>query len=172
MNQIVPPPKTGRQSPTLSDGNALLERRWLVLIRLVWATLVVFVLIVFAASLPTYVALMQTVCSPTGCVTGQLTTNSVRTLAGRGLSLSEYAIFKLIIALISALVWFTVALVIAWRKSSDWMALLVALFLVAQGSHATTNVLELSSSAWQVPSQLVQSLAFLLLILIFSLFPY
>ncbi|SRR6266849_6397987 len=171
MNQIVPPPKTGRQSPTLSDGNALLERRWLVLIRLVWATLVVFVLIVFAASLPTYVALMQTVCSPTGCVTGQLTTNSVRTLAGMGLSLSEYAIFKLIIALISALVWFTVALVIAWRKSSDWMALLVALFLVAQGSHATTNVLELSSSAWQVPSQLVQSLAFLLLILIFSLFP-
>jgi len=142
-----------------------------VLIRLVWATLVVFVLIVFAASLPTYVALMQTVCSPTGCVTGQLTTNSVRTLAGMGLSLSEYAIFKLIIALISALVWFTVALVIAWRKSSDWMALLVALFLVAQGSHATTNVLELSSSAWQVPSQLVQSLAFLLLILIFSLFP-
>jgi hypothetical protein len=61
--------------------------------------------------------------------------------------------------------------VLAWRKSNDWMALLVALMLIMQGADSVTNTVAGSHSIWQFPAQLVNFLAFALLFLVFALFP-
>jgi hypothetical protein len=53
----------------------------------------------------------------------------VQQLHSIGLTLDFYVAFSLTIEIIFALGYFTVAAVIFWRKSDDWMALLVALFL-------------------------------------------
>jgi hypothetical protein len=51
------------------------------------------------------------------------------------------------------------------------MALLVALLLVIQGAFAATYVLEATPSAWQRPAQFVDYTNYVLVVLVFSLFP-
>jgi hypothetical protein len=64
-----------------------------------------------------------------------------------------------------------VGAIIAWRKSNDWMALLVAFWLVLQGSTTATLIVSSSQSSWQWPALLLNNLAFLFLELVFFLFP-
>jgi hypothetical protein len=82
-----------------------------------------------------------------------------------------YAIFLLVLGILVALVWFLVALLIFWRKSTDWMALLVSFMLVLQGVGTTIYPLDAIHSIWLLPAVIVDMLSFLLLFLVFSLFP-
>jgi hypothetical protein len=66
---------------------------------------------------------------------------------------------------------FVVASVIVWRKSDDWMALLVALALMAGGTQMVPYLLETGRSAWQLPAITVNTLDFVLLFLLFAIFP-
>jgi hypothetical protein len=45
-----------------------------------------------------------------------------------------------------------VGLVIFWRRSDDWMALLVSLMLVLFGAADATHVLAESQTLWQTPA--------------------
>src|SRR5437763_1830564 len=78
-----------------------LQGRWLALLRLAWAGLSIFALIVFIASVSEYVTSQQQS------------------------SLTGYTVFFVALGLLVALVWFSVAGLIFWHKSDDWMALLV-----------------------------------------------
>jgi hypothetical protein len=79
------------------------------------------------------------------------------------------------------LVWSVVGAIIAWRKSNDWIALLVAILLVTTGisgqnvpdlSHLSTPTpLVDSTSPWFVPTVVVSFLAAFLYLLTFLLFP-
>jgi len=82
-----------------------------------------------------------------------------------------YAVFILALGIFVALVWFIVAVMIFWRKSNDWLALLVSLMLVLQGANTTVNSLQIIPSVWQVPSSVLALVAFDLLFLVFCLFP-
>src|SRR6266568_3612853 len=82
-----------------------------------------------------------------------------------------YAVFILALGIFVALVWFIVAVLIFWRKSNDWLALLVSLMLVLQGANTTVNSLQIIPSVWQVPSSVLALVAFDLLFLVFCLFP-
>ena len=105
------------------------------LARVVWVALGVFTLSIFIFSLPAYFAQLQTVCVDVGCVYtyGQLTPGTAQALQNLGFSIGGYAASILALAIASALVSFGVASVLFWRRSDDWMAMLVSLLLVTFG---------------------------------------
>lgn len=119
-----------------------LSGRLLTLVRGTWIVLVTLILSVYVISLSWYFGLLNTVCQPALCVTDwQLTPNALHSLQIFGFSIHDYAVYILTLTIISSLVYFTVALVLFWRKSYDWMALLVGLFLMTLNtSSITTNV--------------------------------
>src|SRR2546428_5150916 len=131
----------------LRSRSTRLQGPWLAFLRLAWAVLSVLALILFFVSLPVYFASQQK------------------------LYAVGYAVFILALGIFVALVWFIVAVMIFWRKSNDWLALLVSLMLVLQGANTTVNSLQIIPSVWQVPSSVLALVAFDLLFLVFCLFP-
>ncbi len=165
------PKRVAPRSVQTRELGTRLEGYRLLVGRASWVTLVVFTLGVFSTGIPAYVTQLQVVC--TGCGYGnlQLTPESVRALHALGLSIGGYATVEAVVAIISAFIWFVVAVVIAWHRSSDWMALLVALMLVMVGATSITGKVTSASLAWQVASVVSSTLALFTLFLTFSLFP-
>ncbi len=145
---------------------------WLLLMRIAWGTLSLFALGVFMASLPGYTAFLHMVCSSAVCTSGQLSPEVARTFQSLTLSLEQYTAGSVVLTVLSACVWFAVAGVIAWRKSDDWMALLVALMLVLLGTTGIMSAEAESHLIWRFPAQVVDFLAFQALFLVFCLFPH
>ena len=95
---------------------ARLYGRWLLLARGVWITLVVLTLVIFFASLPVYLALLQTLCTGPACANEALLTPSqAGVLTGMGLSLGTYAAFTVALTLALVVVCVVVSTLIAWR---------------------------------------------------------
>jgi hypothetical protein len=171
----VNPPSTSMQAvPNIdlrSDKNTLLHGHWLIVARITWIACVVLTLVIFFACLPVYVAQLETICSGAACAYRQLSPEQATTLQAFGLSLGSYAAYNVILDIISAIVFFAVSVVIFWRKSDDWMALLFTLSLVLIGTLFVTETVEASHSVWSTPALLLNELAFVLLYVIASLFP-
>jgi hypothetical protein len=162
--------KAGSATP-LHTTDTRLRGRWLVLARAAWALLSSGTLLAFAFSLPAYVTLLQTVCTGTGCLPGQPTPDTEATLHGLGLSLGSYVTFSLVLTLVSMLLACTMSSLLAWRKSNDWLALLVALMLIMFGTANIISASELSHSAWHFPAMLLNTFHFATIFLVCSLIP-
>src|SRR6266571_1431052 len=150
-----------------------LQGRWIVLARGLCIALVVLTLANFFASLPVYLALLQTPCAGTACAvsSAQLSPGQVGALKGIGLSLGDYAAFMVALTFAQVVVCLVVSTVIVWRRSHDRMALLVALMLVTYGPVNATSTVLASPSPWQVPNACLNFLASALVVLVFLLFP-
>jgi hypothetical protein len=72
-------------------------------------------------------------------------------------------------------VWFAVGAIIFWRRSDDWMALLVSLFLVAFGTVTVdptdAHALVSFQPAWWLPVRGVEIVGAICVVLFFLLFP-
>src|SRR6266516_8183941 len=91
MNVQDAPAKTRKRSQALDTH---LHGRWLLLARGLWITLVVLTLAIFFASLPVYIAQLQTPCAGMACaLSQQLSPGQVGALTGIGLSLGDYAAY-------------------------------------------------------------------------------
>ena len=153
-------------------SSARLHGRWLLLARGVWLTLVALTLAIFFASLPMYLAQLQTPCAATACGYGVLLTpGQVGVLKGIGLSPSHYAAYTVALTLASVVVCLVVSTLIVWRRSDDRMALFVALMLVTLGPTSATSTVLAIPSPWQLPNACLSFLALALIVLVFSLFP-
>jgi hypothetical protein len=88
-------------------------------------------------------------------------------------SIGGYATFTLAIVIASALVSFGVAGVLFWRRSDDWMVMLVSLFLVTFGANIIAQGLLTASrqTAWYWPLDILTLLGWLALNLLLYLFP-
>src|SRR6266516_3725131 len=148
-----------------------LHGRWLLLARGLWITLVVLTLTIFGASLPVYIAQLQTPCAGSVCWYTQLSPEQAGTLKGMGLSLGDYTAYTVALTLASVGVCLVVSTLIVLRRSDDRMALLVALTLVTFGPLIATNAVSASLSPWRVPNECLAFLALSLLVLVFLLFP-
>src|SRR5712691_13452262 len=152
-----------------SHSYARLQGRWLLLARGIWITLVVLTLTIFFASLPEYVAQLQTPCAGV-CTYQKLYAEQVEMLKGFGFSPGDYATYTITLTLAIMVACLVVSTLIVWRRSDDRMALLVALMLVTFGPiYVTSSVL--TSSPLQIPNECLYFLAFSLLVLVFLLFP-
>ena len=153
---------------------AHLHGRWLVLARLSWVALVVLTLAIYFASLPVYLAQLQTICIGTFgtvCTYLQLTPDQAEALKGFGLSPGDYAVYTFALTLANLVMCLVVSTLIVWRRPDDRMALLVALALVTFGPISTTSSVSTSPSPWQVPNECLYFLAGALFALVFLLFP-
>jgi len=121
--------------------------------------------------LPAYYTLLQTVCTGATCAIWQPTPGSALAIQKLGFSVGAYATFTLVLTIAVAIVCLAVGAVIFWRRSDDWMALLVALGVVALGTVNVAGVLQASYSPWQVPAIVLNVLSDGMVFLVFSLFP-
>ena len=127
----------------------------------------------FAVAVPLRWRELATLCSGAACADGQLTPESARALKARGLPAGFPAAYTLGLEVSAAVMFFTAGLLVYWRRSSERIALVVALALVLFG--ATYNsVLEALATRYGVlatPVALLENLAFVLFFVCFYLFP-
>src|SRR6266568_2491080 len=160
------PPRRGRWR-----GLRAAQGTWIMLARGLWISLVIFTLAIFGASLPVYLAQLQTPCAGSACAYQQLSPEQVEVLKGLGFSPSDYATYTIALTLASMVVCFLVSTLIVWRRSDDRLAVLVALMLVTFGPLSATISVSASPSPWRVPAACLAFLALALFVLVFLLFP-
>jgi hypothetical protein len=172
-------PLSMSSADTRSEHHTQLGGTWLILARTVCVALFGFCLTVFFAELPGSFTQLHVVCESSDCVLWQLTPTSVLALRQVGLTVESYAIFSIALSIFFVLVWSTIGAIIAWRKSNDWMALLVAILLVTAGVSGQiffdlnylSTLLVASSSPWFVPTTVISCLGCFLFLPTFLLFP-
>ncbi len=153
-------------------ANTRLSGSRLILARVTWIAVVTLIVALFLVMLPAYYTFLQTVCTGATCGPTQPTPDSAQGIQKLGLSLGAYATFTLALTIASELLCIAVSAVIFWRKSDDWMALLVALGGVALGILYVTFTLQGSHSAWQVLAIVLTVLGNGAFFLVGSLFPH
>ena len=168
--QLASTPTTGNDERP-DEVRTRLHGRWLVLAWAAWVVLSSGTLLAFALSLPVYLTLLQTVCTGTGCVPGQPAPDSEATLHGLGLSVGSYLTLTLVLTLASMLLACMISGLLVWRKPKDWLALLVALMFIMEGTGNIIYTLELSHTAWHFPAIFLFALIMGTVFLVFSLFP-
>jgi hypothetical protein len=139
---------TWNASPQIGAGTTRLDGRRLALARVAWAIVFVGMLASFAFGIPAYLASLSRAC-PDVC---SFTEPQAAALASVGITLDTFAWISMTLACIIVLISTTLALILFWRRSNDWMVLLVSLFLVAYPilnlGTTTTQTIDLTSPAW------------------------
>jgi hypothetical protein len=107
------------------------RRRWLTVVRSVWLLLFALNLIWFAMALAVQVAAIQHPCAHPTC---PITAAQAQSLSRLGISLGTIAVDTVGIPLVALLAGSVVALLLFLRRSDDWFALLVGLFLLYPGT--------------------------------------
>lgn len=146
----------------------------LVLARVLWIVVVVLVVGLSFASIPSYFASLHHILNTTDTpdLGGQLTPSSgVQELQAAGLSLDFYARFSVLLTLVFLFVSVAVGFVIFWRRSDDRMALLASFTLVLFAPTISTTNLDTLPAGWMLLIQSVHFLGEVCLGMFFYLFP-
>ena len=157
-----------------SDRDTRLQGRRLILAWIFWGIVAIFELATLVDSLTGTVSQLQVLCT-SSCTNLQLSAAGVSTLQHAGLSLGDYIAFYLAVTLLSTLLCYAVAAFLLWRRSNDWMALLISLMLMSFGPGILSNGVRFSQ--WFGPavaghvSSLFDGITFAVLVLAFFLFP-
>jgi len=150
-----------------------LHGSWLKAARGGWVLLTLLLLVIAIASQPaSLTALHQPCMAETADCNGQglLTASQIQALHEFGLDLSTYAWSRIVTTGFSALLSFVMGGLLFWRRSDDWMVLLVALLFASLGAAIATNALQFGSSWWTTLENavfLIQSLAILFTLALF-----
>lgn len=143
-----------QRPPDMSAADTRLRGIWLALARLTWVALAGLALLQFGAGIPArYVDLLTT----NGQDRSTWTAAAYHAaLAQLGLSPSFVAAYNVALAVAVAMGSCAVAAVIVRRRSDDWLALFISLFLLTLGTGLTgiTPALVQSQTPWRVPFQI------------------
>ena len=131
-------PKFNRPTEFDSDLNApppvVPGERWLFLARVGWLVVVVLALGLFFGSIPEQYRSLINFDDP------DLAPGTARAgLEAAGISTGFYAMYLLLLNVPSAMVWAGVGVVIFWRRSDNWMALLTSLCLILFGTFSLND---------------------------------
>jgi len=152
------------------ESDTRLHGRWLVIARVVWIALAVVALALFGASIPLVFNELRTI----GTGVWQLSPREARALEQLGLSVSSYAAYWMVMLIVFVLGFAIVAGVIFRRKSDDWMALFVSLFLLISGTMMVTAVpvpTTMLQDVWYFSFKIVEDLSFIFFLPFFFVFP-
>ncbi len=131
------------QSGPSDTNDTRLHGRWLLVARVSWIVLTLFLVILNAVMIPRYDALLQATCQPgPQCFAPQLTASDRTILHQLGLSLGFMAAYQVALDVISVLVCCALGALIFWRKSADRMALFCAFMLVLFSGAGFTSILQ------------------------------
>ncbi|MFQ5593212.1 MAG: response regulator [Anaerolineae bacterium] len=98
---------------------------------------------------------------------------NLRPLTQYGLSVDFVALYFSALDIILVLAWFATGVLIFWRKSEDWMGLLVSLAVLTMGVMPTDSIEVLNDAqpAWRLPVFFVLSLTAVSFLMVCYLFP-
>lgn len=156
-----------REAPVMAQRATQRQQR-LRLTRAGWLILVAASLSLAIAMLPAAFAAYQVVCATNGC---QLTPEQAHSLSRVGVSITTYAVFNISVDILYLLASCVLAAIIFWRASDNWMALLVALLLVALAAVLIASSLEYTDQSWGIAAAVIDKIGLALALLIFALFP-
>jgi hypothetical protein len=149
-----------RSQEPASGADPRLHGRWLLLARVIWGAVVVLVLTLFIASIPSsYATLLK-----------QIPHDFPRQLEALGLSVDFVALYVVALNIAFACCYVAVAGVLFWHKSDDRMVLFASFTLVTFVITFSQTVSSLPQ-AWQLPVQFVNFLGSVCIGLLFYLFP-
>jgi hypothetical protein len=157
-----------------SETDTQLHGYKLILARTVWVVIAVLAVALLVADIPPGFAQQLTVCTKSLCQNQQATPDMVRALHSSGLSLQFYALYLTTLSIITVSIFLAIAVIIAWRKSRDWMGLLVSLTLIIIGTVTFTDYQQLAAAYHPIillPGDLLQFLQNTLPLLVGYLFP-
>jgi hypothetical protein len=109
---------------------------WLKIAQVMWIVIVSLIMVLFAAGLVIGLDQLHTTCTGSACNPSQLNPAEEALNRQLGFSLGFYAWFTTIVFTIFGLVFFAIAWLIFLRRSNDWMALFVSLWMVMVGAGA------------------------------------
>jgi hypothetical protein len=156
-----------------NEADTQLHGHKLMLARTAWVIVALIAVALWVAYVPLRFAELQTVCAITSCPDQIATPDMVQALQGVGLSIHFYAIYTITIEIVFVLMFLGIAAIIAWRKSHNWMALLVSLDLVTSGTFFVIEhqLLITAYPITQLPYDFVRLLVTAILVLFCYLFP-
>ncbi|HLX58506.1 MAG TPA: hypothetical protein VKR83_15930 [Ktedonobacteraceae bacterium] len=147
---------------------------FLFIARVGWLCLAGLCVLVFALSIPVSFTQLEHVCNFATCGAPYLSRQDVPELAKMGLSITFFATYFTVAAMLFALVWVVIGSLIFWRKSNEPRALLFALFLVSFGTiftaDPTTTLAAVHPALWWFAAA-IDSLNLTYFLLFLYLFP-
>ena len=176
MNLQQSPTSTNECPDSRYESETRLQGRRLVLAQLGWLLLVAPTLALFVGSLPVYYTRLQVPCvGVVACsLNGALSAAGFRALQAVGFSPSGYAAYTIVLTLVITLLWSAVGLVIFWRRSDDWVALLTALTLVLYipgQQDGALAALAFTHPVWSVPVEVAMFMSEAPIVFFLLLFP-
>ena len=141
--------------------------------RVAWVAVALLAVGLFIAGLPFAYDESVTVCIEVVCDQERLLPEDAEALRDLGLSERFYAVFFSGFVSVFALSFTLVGGLIFWRRSDDWMAMLVSLALVSFGTSWTdvANSLVTANPEWRFAPTFVLTVGLTTLLLLFYLFP-
>jgi hypothetical protein len=136
----------------------------------VWIAVTILALGLFVVSVPVAYVHFHTVCRGSECVYWSLSLAERRSLEELNLSLTFYAAYNVILEVVNTLAFCAAGAFIFWRKSEEWMPLLLSLALVLFG----IDTLDLVAEAYPIlslPVAFVQCLGAICFFISFYFFP-
>src|SRR5437764_515732 len=121
---------TTKRSNMHNASETHLQGHWLIIARVMWLAVAILSIGLFVASIPPYYGQLLThstfdLNDPAGVPTR---------LARLGLSIGFYAVYATVLIILMTLTFFLVAFLIFWRKSDEWVPLIVSLVLLTFGA--------------------------------------
>ena len=170
LNDALVASQPTRSSDRSGAPDTRLRGRRLILARVVWVAVVTLLVALFLAKLLANYTFLQTICTGATCSFAQPTPDSAQAMQKLGISVATYATFTIALTLALAFLCFVISAVIFWRRSDDWMALLVALAVVATVTLNGNDVYSMNS-AWGELTNVLGVLGSGLYVLVLALFP-
>ena len=136
----------------------------------VWVAVTILALGLFVVSVPVAYVHFHTVCRDSQCVYWALSLAERRSLEELNLSFDFYAAYNVILEVVHMLGFFAAGAFIFWRKSDEWMPLLLSLALVLFG----IDTLDLVAEAYPIlslPGAFIECLGAICFFISFYLFP-
>ncbi len=167
------PPEADRPLRSVASAQTTLRGRRLLAARTVWIIATALVVGVYVAAVYIAYAKYRTICEAgTGCGPyWYLTPEDVVALRRLGLSVGFYTAYRLAVEVFYTMVFWVIGALIFWKRSDNWMALLLSLTMVTFG---TLNLIELPSEANPsvgIPAVVVVLFGYISLFVAFCLFP-
>jgi signal transduction histidine kinase len=167
-------PRAVREHPAVGSATETrLRGIWLALARLAWAGMAGLALLLFILGVPARYDHLRNLSGGDALGLGWTPMAVRAALAQVGLSTDFRAAYLVALAVLVAMGALAVAVVILWRKSDDWLALFVSLFLLTFCVWPTgvTDALLISHPIWQTPVQMLTAFSVIAFLLFGLLFP-
>jgi signal transduction histidine kinase len=150
INKLISKGELSSNLPISLSGHLL------TIVRAAWLLIASLSICLFLVAVPIRFQQHLATCIGSDCPNWQLNPSEVLTLQDLGFSPFHYAMLEVMLAMILMLVYGTVAFIIYWRRSNEWIALLVGLWLITFGTSITNTSLTIPvlQSLWGLLNEL------------------